>query len=52
MDKSGCGQFGYETLKLNVSQEWTVGINWFFAWYYKFREAKSCFNDFWVGVTF
>ena len=52
MVKNGCGQSGYETLKLNVSQEWTVGINWFFPWCYRFRNAKSCFNDFWVGVAF
>ena len=29
MTKTGCGQSGYETLKLNISQEWTVGLNWF-----------------------
>ena len=52
MVKNGCGQSGYETLKLNVSEEWTVGINWFFVLCYKFRKAKSCFNDFWVGVAF
>ena len=38
--------------KLNGSQEGAVGINWFFAWCYKFRRAKSCFNDFRVAVTF
>ena len=32
MVKNGCGRSGNETLKLNVSQEWIVGINWFFAW--------------------
>ena len=52
MAKDGCGQSGYETLKLNGSQEGAVGINWFFAWCYKFRRAKSCFNDFRVAVTF
>ena len=52
VDKSGCGQSGYENLTLNVSQEWTVATNWFFAQCYKFREAKSCFSDFWVGVAF
>ena len=46
MAKNGCHQSGYETLKLNVSQERAVGINWFLAWYYKFRKAKSCFNGF------
>ena len=40
MAKNGCGQAGYETLKLNVSQEWTVEINWFFAWCYKFMKLK------------
>ena len=52
MAKNGCSQPGYETLELNVSQEWTVGINWFLARCYKFRKAKSCFNDFQVGVAF
>ena len=28
--KGGCGESAYETLKLNVSQEWIVGINWIF----------------------
>ena len=31
MVKNGCGQSSYNNLKLNVSQEWIVGINWFFA---------------------
>ena len=31
MVKNGCGQSSYKNLKLNVSQEWIVGINWFFA---------------------
>ena len=35
-------------LKLTVSQKWTDGINWFFACLYKFRNAKSWFNDVWV----
>ena len=46
MAKNGCGQSGYETLKLNLSKEWTLGTNWFFAWCNKSRKAKSCFNDF------
>ena len=44
--KKGYGQSGYETLKLNVSQEWVIGINWFFAWCNKFRKAKNPFSDF------
>ena len=27
MAKNGCGPSAYETLKLNLSQEWTLGIN-------------------------
>ena len=52
MVRNGCAQSGCKTLKLNVSQEWAVGINWFFAWCYKLRKAKCCFNDFWVGIAF
>ena len=48
---NGCGQSDRGGLKLPVSQEWVDGINWFFAWYYKFRRAKSCFSDFWLGVV-
>ena len=29
----------------------TDGIDLFFACWYKFRKAKSCFNDFWVGLV-
>ena len=31
MAKNGCGQSGYKPLKLNVSREWAVERNWFFA---------------------
>ena len=37
--------------KLAVSQEGIDGMNWFFAWWCKFRNAKSYFNDFWVGLA-
>ena len=30
MVENVCGQSGYETLKLNVSQQWKFGTNWFF----------------------
>ena len=49
--KNGCGQSGHGTLKLTVSQKWKDGIKWFFSYWYKFREAKSWFNDFWVGMV-
>ena len=49
--KNGCGQSSDGTLKLSVSEEWTDGINWFFACWYKFRKAKSYFNDSGVGMV-
>ena len=49
MVKIECGQSGCRTLKLTVSQK--QGINWFFGCLYKFRKAKSWFNEFWVGVV-
>ena len=42
-------KMGHETLKLTESQKLTVGINFFFACWYKFRKAESWFNDFCVG---
>ena len=27
------------------------GMDWFFAYWYKFREVKSYFNDFRVGAV-
>ena len=50
MVKNGCGQSSYKNLKLNVSQEWIVGINWFFAT--NLGKAKSCFSGLRVGVAF
>ena len=44
--RNGCGQCGHGTLKLAVSQEWIDGMNWFFAWWCKFRKVKSYINDF------
>ena len=38
-------------LKLTLSQEWIDGVNWFFAWWCKFRKAKSYFNTFSVGMV-
>ena len=50
MIKNGRGQSGHRTLKLTVSQKWTDGVNWFFAFWYKFRKAESWLNDFWLGI--
>ena len=38
-----------KSVQLIWSQEWTDGINWFFACWYIFRKSKNCFNYF--GVT-
>ena len=35
------GQSALWTLNLTVSQEWTDGINWCFACWYKFTEIRS-----------
>ena len=43
MGKNGSAQSDYETLKLNVSQEWTVGMN-------KSTKVKSWFNSFQIGI--
>ena len=51
MVKNKCDQSGHETLKLTVSQEWIDGMNWFFAYWCKFRKAESYFNDFRVDVV-
>ena len=39
MTKNGCGQSGYETLKLKVTQEWTVGKNWFWCMVLQILES-------------
>ena len=53
MFKNGCGQSGLWNLKLIVSEEWTHGINNFFAcWFwYKFIQIKSCLKIFRVGMV-
>ena len=32
-----------KSVQLIWSQEWTDGINWFFACWYIFRKSKNCF---------
>ena len=49
--KNRCGQFDHWSLKLSLYQEWTDVTNYFFACWHKFRNAKCCFNDFWVGMV-
>ena len=39
------------TLKLAVYWEGIKWINWFSACCYKFRKARSYFNDFWMVVV-
>ena len=51
MVKNGCGQSGDRTLKLTVSEKWTDGINWFFAWWYRFTKIKSRSKVFSVGMV-
>ena len=49
--KNGCGLLGLVTLKSAVSQESVDEVSWFFVCWYKFRKAKSYFNNYWVGMT-
>ena len=42
---------GPETLKSSVSKEWIDEMSWFVSSWYKFRKAKSCFNNYLVGVV-
>ena len=47
MVKNVYGKSVHETLKLTVSEEWTDGINWFFACWYRFTKTKSWSKYFW-----
>ena len=38
-------------LNLNVSQEWTDGINWFFACWNKFTQIKRWSKFFYLGMV-
>ena len=49
--KNGRGILGLGTLKYAVSQEWIDEMSWFFAWWYKFRKARSYFNKYWVDMV-
>ena len=44
MVKNGGGQSCDGTLKLTLSEEWTNGINWFFAYWCRFITVKSWSN--------
>ena len=51
MVEIGFDQSGLWTLKLTVSQEWTDGINWFFACSDIFTKIKSWSKICWVGIV-
>ena len=42
MVKNGYDQSGLWTTKLTVFQDWTNGIKWVFACWYKFMQIKRC----------
>ena len=46
--KNGYGLVGHGAA---VSQKWIDEMSWFFACWYQFRKAKSCFNTYWVSVV-
>ena len=45
------GFLGLETPKCAVSQEGIDEMSWFFSCWYKFKKAKSCFNNYWVDMV-
>ena len=50
MVNNKCGQSDLKTLKLNLCQEWTDGINQSFASWYEFTHMKRWFKFFWVSL--
>ena len=51
MVKNGHGLFGLGALNSALSQEWIDEMSWFFAFWYKFKKAKSYFNNYWVSIV-
>ena len=51
MVKIGCGQSGGGALKLTASEEWTDGINWFFACWYVITKIRSWSKIFRVSIV-
>ena len=51
MHGDGRGLLGCGTVKSAVSQESIDKLSWFFACWYKFRKAKSYFNNYWVDIV-
>ena len=51
MVKNEYGQSGLWTLELSVSQEWTNGINWVFAFWYNFMQISRWLKILGVGTV-
>ena len=51
MVRYGCGQSGFWTLKLSLSQEWADGINWDFACWHKVTQIKRWSKIFGVSIV-
>ena len=48
--QNGSGLLRLGSLKSAVSQESIYKMSWFFACWYKFRKAKSYFDNYWLGI--
>ena len=48
MVNNGCDQSGW---KLTVSEEWTDGLNWLLACWYKFTKMKNWSKIFDMGMV-
>ena len=51
MVKNGHSLLCPGTFKAVVPQEWIDEMSWFFACGYKFRKAKTNFNNYWVYIV-
>ena len=49
--KKGCGQSCHGTLKLTLNEEWTNGVNWFFACWCRFLTVKIWSNIYWMVMV-
>ena len=50
--KNGYGiSLGHGARKYVACQDWIDVQSWFYEYRYKFRKAKNCFNNYWVGMV-
>ena len=45
------GLLGLGFLKFALSHEWIDEMSWFFACWYRLREARIYFNNYWMDIS-